>query len=189
MHRIAVEDDTSSGRCAGSFQSPEPESAPVAAPSPAARDAPPRPRPLRRVSKAQGRAHRTARLAVQGRRGRRVGSCVGQATVTSEQTRKIGGPRGRAVGPVRRVSSSPPPEWSDGTTRGEDDDGLHARFVQDRARAAALDFEEYYPNGCPTDAYTFRALLVILEHVNLDKASDEISDAWYALLTWVDGYC
>jgi hypothetical protein len=31
------------------------------------------------------------------------------------------------------------------------------------------------------DAYTFRALLVILEHVNLDKASDEIFDAWYAL--------
>ena len=45
------------------------------------------------------------------------------------------------------------------------------------------------PNGCPMDADTVRALLVILDHVNLDKASDEISDAWHALLEWVDGYC
>ena len=52
-----------------------------------------------------------------------------------------------------------------------------------------LNFDEHYPNGCPMDADTVRALLVILDHVNLDKASDEISDAWHAVLAWVDGYC
>jgi hypothetical protein len=36
-----------------------------------------------------------------------------------------------------------------------------------------LDFEEYYPNGCPMDADTFRALLVILDHVDPNKASNE----------------
>jgi hypothetical protein len=29
------------------------------------------------------------------------------------------------------------------------------------------------------DADTFRALLVILDHVDPNKASDEISDAWH----------
>jgi hypothetical protein len=36
------------------------------------------------------------------------------------------------------------------------------------------------------DADTFRALLVILDHVDPNKASNEISDAWHALLDWVD---
>ena len=47
--------------------------------------------------------------------------------------------------------------------------------------------KSYYPNGCPMDAD--RALLVILDHVDPNKASDEISDAWHAVLAWVDGYC
>ena len=49
--------------------------------------------------------------------------------------------------------------------------------------------KSYYPNGCPMDADTFRALLVILDHVDPNKASDEISDAWHALLAWVDDCC
>ena len=52
-----------------------------------------------------------------------------------------------------------------------------------------LDFEELLPQWLPMDADTVRALLIILDHVDLDKASDEISDAWHALLEWVDGYC
>jgi hypothetical protein len=37
------------------------------------------------------------------------------------------------------------------------------------------------------DADTFRALLVILDHADLNK-SNEISDAWDILLDWVDRY-
>ena len=52
-----------------------------------------------------------------------------------------------------------------------------------------MDFEELLPQWLPMDADTVRALLIILDHVDLDKASDEISDAWHAVLAWVDGYC
>jgi hypothetical protein len=52
-----------------------------------------------------------------------------------------------------------------------------------------LDFEELLPQRLPMNAGTFRALLVILDHVDPNKASDEISDAWHALLAWVDDCC
>jgi hypothetical protein len=49
-----------------------------------------------------------------------------------------------------------------------------------------LDFEEYYPNGCPMDADTVRALFVILDHVRSQQGEQR---NFRPRLAWVDDYC